>query len=360
MSASRWLRDLPGVVLRDMPRYRTALAHSGKGFDSDHRGWISLSNRAELLRRASSGPGYECDWAWGSELRAAAVIPPLARRLFAAAFEEWPIAFADTPQASGEPQLSFVFAHNGSDRLAQLRQTIRAVFAQDIPCEVIVVDQSETPLVAEMPAGVRYRHLAKDGVAPGWYKSWAYNVGARLAIAPILVFHDGDTLPPKRYAECVVDAIRNRGYLAASLQRFMFYLNPADSRTVQSSDKFADMRPTSIFQNWKGGTIAVERSAFFAAGGYDESFVDWGGEDDEFFDRLADMGHCRSGFIPFVHLWHAPQATSRLRGSGNIRRLQELLALDRPSRRAQLVRRDCGRIDGPSSIRSQPNQGLES
>ena len=36
-------------------------------------------------------------------------------------------------------------------------------------------------------------------------------------------------------------------------------------------------------------------------------FVNWGGEDAEFYDRCAEVGHCRHGYLPFVHLWHPPQ-----------------------------------------------------
>lgn len=345
MSALRWLRDLPGVALRDLPLYRRAFAHSGPGFRSDPSGWTALSNRTEPLRRA--GPGYQCDWPWGSELRAAAVLPPLARRLMHLALAEWPIAFCDAPRA-GAPQVSFIFAHAGRDRLPQLRQTIRAVFAQDLPCEVVVVDQSETQLLAELPAAVRYRHLAKDAIAPGWYKSWAYNIGARLATAPILVFHDGDTLPPVAYAREIVTTIRERGFAAASLQRFLFYLNPSDSIDVQRCDACAGATPTMVFQNWKGGTIAIEREAFLASGGYDESFVNWGGEDDEFYDRVSDVGHCRDGYLPFVHLWHAPQAQRYSASGANVRdKLPALLRIERASRSNALRLRGQANFDGP-------------
>jgi hypothetical protein len=354
MSLRRWLRDLPGVVLRDLPVYWRAFAHSGPGHRSDPEGWIALSNRAETLRRA--GHGYECEWTWGSELRAAAVLPRLARRMLAVSLAEWPIGFAERPKP-GAPQVSFIFAHGGRERLLQLRTTIRAVFAQTLPCEVIVVDQSETPLAADLPGEIRYRHLSKEGVAPGWYKSWAYNVGARIASAPILVFHDGDTLPPTAYAQEVLDTIDGRGFAAASIQRFLYYLNEWDSTQVQSEGAFAAATPTMVFQNWKGGTIAIRRDAFFATGGYDESFVNWGGEDDEFYDRLADIGHCRSGYLPFVHLWHRPQANKADAMALNAGiRLPNRLAMVRSQRIAELLQRQTGRFSGPGGVEDHPAQ----
>ncbi len=56
-----------------------------------------------------------------------------------------------------------------------------------------------------------------------------------------------------------------------------------------------------------GGSIALSRDAFHAIGGYDESFVGWGGEDNEFWERAQTRRVWPYGYLPFVHLWHAPQ-----------------------------------------------------
>lgn len=303
------LRDMAGVLVRDVGRYRRALAHSGSHRRSDPRGWISLCNRIERLQFEEGVPGVLCDWTWGSALHAPGVLPSLARSLMRASLEEWPIAFANRPrQVSSEPKLSFIFAHAGPERLPQLKRTIRSVFAQvDVPCEVVVVDQSPTPLLEALPTGVSYRHLAKPAGAP-WHKTWAYNIGAKLARAPILVFHDGDICVPALYAQELLSVIDGKRYRAASLQRFLYYLDGDDSASVERLDSLSpSLTPEMVFQNWKGGTIAIDRDAFEEIGGFDESFKGWGGEDFEFFDRCAEVGHCRAGYLPFVHLWHAAQ-----------------------------------------------------
>ena len=354
------LDDLPGVLLRDVSRYRRALANSGPGFRSDPQGWISLCNRIERVVPEPDGPGVRCDWTWGSALHAPGVLPSLARDLLQAALVEWPIRFADQPRVQSDtPVVSFVFAHAGTHRLPQLRQTIRSIHGQDdVPCECIVVDQSPTPLLPRLPSPLVYRHLDKQGVPPGWHKAWAYNVGARLARGSILVFHDGDICVPSSYSRELVRAFRERGFAAASLQRLLFYLDAADSDQLEASEVFSpSFTPTTVFQNWKGGTIAVDRDAFSKIGGFDEGFVDWGGEDDEFYDRCAAINHCRNGYLPFVHLWHPPQSGRKSAINPNIADVMPWrLALPREQRIAELMQRRFGQFDAPDPLASYKAQ----
>lgn len=346
---TRWQRvhDLPGVVLRDLYRYQSAFAHSGGGFRSDANGWISLCNRIESLTAASGEPGVRCNWVWGSELHATRVLPWLARRLMHLSLTEWPILFHDEPRVIAErPRISFIFAHGGSERLTQLRRVIRSIFAQqEVPCEVVVVDQTSHALLPALPPAVTYRHLAKDGVAPGWHKAWAYNLGARLARGDVLVFHDGDICVPERYAIEILAAIDTRNHAAASLQRFLFYLTARATRGLEEQDPpmLEGLEPDVVSQNWKGGTIAIHRDAFTAIGGFDEGFVDWGGEDDEFYDRCLSVGHCRSGYLPFVHLWHPPQPARRESTNPNVADiLPWRLGLARTARVGELAQRQFG------------------
>lgn len=360
MRLLRRMHDLPMVLLRDLPRYRRALANSGAAHRNAPDGWMSLCNRIETLVPASDGPGVRCDWVWGSALHAAEVMPWLGRDLLRVAAAEWPIRFATEPREQVEtPKVSFIFAHGGTERLPQLRRTLQSVHAQEgVACECIVVDQSSTPAIARLPGPVTYRHLGKEGVPAGWHKSWAYNVGARLARGSILVFHDGDICAPAGYASEVVRAIDERGYGAASLQRFLFYLNPHDTERVYRDQALPQTAiPGMVFQNWKGGTIAVARDAFLALGGFDEGFVDWGGEDDEFYDRCAQVGHCRAGYLPFVHLWHPPQPDRKIAENPNIADVMPWrLGMDRQARVDELVSRRFGAAHAPDPLTSYKAQ----
>jgi hypothetical protein len=351
----RRYRDVPGVLLRDLPRYARALSRSGTGFSSDPQGWTSLCNRIETLTPLIGQRGYACDWKWGSALHAPQVMPALNRRLLRAAMQEWPVRFLPRPKMqSPTPRVSFVFAHGGTDRLPQLVRTLQSVFAQSIACECVVIDQSTLPLFGALPAGIVYRHLSKDGVSPGWHKAWAYNVGARIARGQILVFQDGDVCVPTEYAAELLRVLGKGEFGAASLQRLLFYLNPSDTQEIASTGVLgAHATPNMAFQNWKGGTIAVTREAFEALGGFDEGFVDWGGEDDEFYDRCASVGHCRSGFLPFVHLWHPPQPDRKSTRNPNIADVMPWrMSIPAGDRIVELQARPWGNPAGPSPARS--------
>lgn len=342
---------LPGVLLKDVPGFIKALKYSGSEFQSHQNGWISLCNRIESLIPNPAGLGVRCDWQWGSDLVACEVLPALGQNILRAAIREWPIRFSDTSKEPGtNPEISFIFAHAGNDRLPQLCRTIRSIFAQtNCRAEVIVVDQSMVPVLSQLPLGIRYRHLNKQNVQQGWHKSWAYNVGARLANSELLVFQDGDVCVPEQYACELVRTLTTDGYQVASIQRMLFYLDKASTRRVDANDTLdVRLRSERVFQNWKGGTIAIRREAFFSLGGFDEGFVDWGGEDDEFYDRCSTLKHCRFGYLPFIHLWHPPQPGRKQSDNPNISQVMPWrMQIPPETRMHELTQRHFGNVSGP-------------
>ena len=96
--------------------------------------------------------------------------------------------------------------------------------------------------------------------------------------------------------------------------------------------------------------MALTREAFFRIGGFDERFVDWGGEDNEFYDRCTTLRRYPYGYLPFLHLWHPPQE-SKLSGAREraVLFMNELLALP-PDERIRALRR-C-RPDTPDMVAS--------
>lgn len=337
------LKEYAGVLLKDAGRYRTALEPDNRADNGDPL-WVHLCNRNETLHMNSDGPGVHCPWRWTSDLHACSVRAALGMRLARRAFTDWPIRFKDQPEGDGHPDVSFIIAHEGAERLDHVVWTVRSIMAQrETSIECLVVDQSAIPAIGDhLPRAVRHFHRPRPEGFAGWRKSWAFNQGAREAAGQILVFHDGDILCPDRYARSIIDQIRDHG--AASIQRFLFNLSESDTRTVFETGNWpAKFQPERIRQNWEGGTIAVRREAFFELGGYDEAFVGWGGEDNEFFDRCRAVNHVRFGFVPFVHLWHPAQTDKHTASNGNITHaLDARIAIPAEQRMAELRQRNFG------------------
>jgi hypothetical protein len=73
-------------------------------------------------------------------------------------------------------------------------------------------------------------------------------------------------------------------------------------------------------------------------GGFDERFTGWGGEDDEFFDRCRSLNHYGFGHLPFIHLWHPPQAAKVTGGrEHNLAMLAERLNIPPEARIRELA-----------------------
>jgi hypothetical protein len=323
-----------GAALKDVPPLLAQLATA--------EGWVRARNRIETLTPDAQGRAYRCDFEWSSALHACRVFPPLGSLVMRRALAQWPIVLDPTPDLTSQttPQLSFIIPFRGTERLAQLQATVRSILAQQGPkVECLVIEQSNRAEVRDaLPQGVRYMHLPHPQGDGGWRKSWAYNVGARAARAPVLVCHDGDILVPSAYASALLETL-DQGYDSVHIQRFLFYLGPADSLRVQTSGNWAGCCPEDVRHNWVGGTLAIRRDAYFGIGGFDERFVDWGGEDNEFFSRCVTLRHCRHGFVPFVHLWHPPQANKSGPGrDAAVVMMNERLAM-RPDQRIEELRR---------------------
>ncbi|HKS23017.1 MAG TPA: galactosyltransferase-related protein, partial [Thermoanaerobaculia bacterium] len=229
--------------------------------------------------------------------------------------------------------VSFLIGHRGRARLDLLQATLRSIAGQDIAVECIVVEQSRAPEVREaLPPWVRYVHTP-SGELP-YCRAWAFNVAARLAASDVLVLHDGDLLVPQRYAAEAFARV-GEGNGVVDLKRFLFYLHP--DRTLEK-----------IVQNAQGGSVVASRAAYQAIGGFDESFVGWGGEDNDFWDRARAASTVLDfGYLPLVHLHHEAQP-GKIVGTPAIERYRRIESIPPAERIARLLQREQGRLEGPS------------
>jgi hypothetical protein len=349
VSQWRWPRHLLAAYLRDAPRYRLAIdcPRLARWLG---RSWVDLCNRHERLVRRPGQRGVTCAWRWSSPLFYCQAYPPVGRRLLARAMQDWPFAFRDQPEAVGEPLVSFIIGHRGRARLPHLQAVLASIAAQtDVPIECIVVEQSgNSELAGALPAWVRHIHTPPPRPDMPYARAWAFNVGACQARGRILVCHDNDICVPVRYA-AELARIFALGFEAARLQRFVFYLSETGTgRIFQGRSMDADCPPLEVVQNCEGHTLAVDRDVYFAVGGHDETFIGWGGEDNEMFDRLRARRLHDAAYLPFLHLWHPPQPDKAAVHS-NTAYFEARMAVPAADRIVELKQRGFGRLDGPTN-----------
>lgn len=332
------LKQKIGAIAYDLPRFEWWLS----------RDWIRIRNRTEELDVAPDGSGVRCGLEWASDLHIAKVFASMGRRLLRRALRDRPIRLVETQaDTSGEVQVSFVIGHRGIARLPHLLATLRSIAAQtNVACECIVVEQSASPEIqASLPSWVRYVHTPLPQSDMPYCRSWTLNVGARLARGALLVFHDNDMLIPECYAAELWRRFKD-GYDVINAKRFVFYLEEAETkRFFETAALLPDASSETVVQNLEaGGSVAMARDAFFAIGGYDESFVGWGGEDNEFWERAHTRRVWAYGYLPIVHLWHAPQPEKVKHNPFGARQFREL-SLAPPQRRiAELALRQFGDV----------------
>lgn len=312
-----------GALLYDVPRFVWATRR--------RRGWVAMRNRNERLTLDQRGA--RCEWLYTSDLHIANVFPATGARLMRMAFEDWPVVLRDEPVAAGKPEVSFVIGHRGQARLPHLLATLRSIAGQrNAAVECVVIEQSERrEIEAQLPAWVRYVHTPSSEIA--YNRAWTLNAGAREASGEVLVLHDNDMICPADYAAETLARARE-GWLFQQVKRFTFYLNRYDTDRVFATRDVRTDVPSTVVQNLHGASIAVTRSAYFDVGGFDESFVGWGGEDNEFWDRAETTGRVYGfGYLPFMHLWHEPQPAKVLGSEAPaVKRWHELKTVPAPER----------------------------
>lgn len=277
--------------------------------------WLDMCNRNEHLSVGSGPEARACSWVDSSMLTVARVFPNVGARLLHRAALEWPFRLEAEPQPpSTTPRASIVFPVAGHERRSQFEIVLRSFFAQSVTdFEILVVEYSaEREYQAMCQGPIRYMHVERKPGQP-FSRSRALNWGARLAAGPVLILHDADIVVPDKYVESVLDTTSG-GFEGLQPMRYLFYLDQASTTTFAECGGAAlPQRIASVGHNYAGGSTVVTAEAYRAVGGLDERFEEWGGEDNDFLDRLKTRRFFAGGFLPAIHLWHPADPTAKNR-----------------------------------------------
>ena len=338
------IRILIGILIFDLPRYIGVLWASQGSL-------ASLANRRERLDAAPDNSGFRCDWQWTSDLHAPKVLPILGRRLMTRALSAHPIRCLSQPKfVSEQPDVSFIIGHRGMARLPHLLATLESIAGQQgASFECLVVEQDTNSLLSErLPSWVSLIHTPPPTADMPYCRAWTFNVGAKHARGKVFVLHDNDMLIPHDYAAQIMLRL-NQGYEVANLKRFIFYLNEMHTRAVFAGNALlTDQAPEAIVQNLEaGGSVAIEREAYRRIGGMDESFIGWGGEDNEFWERAQTCKVWPYGYLHLVHLWHPSQPGKYQVDNHALKRYRDLAAVPAIERIGKLTTDKSGDLAGP-------------
>ncbi|MBK7137379.1 MAG: hypothetical protein IPH73_14605 [Rhodocyclales bacterium] len=339
------LKTIAGVLGKDLPIYASAVLNR-KG------DWLAIRNRSEHLEAAPDGSGYRCDWQWTSDLHAPRVLPFLGRWLMRRALADHPIRRLSQPeQHPTQPEVSFIIGHRGMARLPHLLATLESIAGQQgVSIECIVIEQETGSLLAgRLPSWVRHIHTPPSVSDMPYCRSWAFNIGVKQARGSVLVLHDNDMLVPADYTAQILKLV-NLGYEVVNLKRFIFYLNEKHTQGVFARHaSLMDEAPEAIVQNLEaGGSIAITSDVFDRIGGMDESFIGWGGEDNEFWERAQTCKVWPYGYLPIVHLWHASQPGKCQSDSNTLKHYRALSNISAHDRIAKLRQCTAGEMAGPN------------
>jgi glycosyltransferase involved in cell wall biosynthesis len=220
-----------------------------------------------------------------------------------------------------------------------LRQTCRDF-------EIVVADDGSRPehggvvaAFAQGPAraqGLGVRHVWHEDL--GFRKTKCVNLALRLAPEPpLVIFTDGDCVPPARFVERHLEAHAPRSFHVAGCVRWPREVSERLTAALVDDGTFEtwvtdadrkDLAHRAFKSRWGtlfrrrnrpkvlGLNMAVDRALLDEVNGMDERFEGWGLEDDDLRDRLMRARpRCRVrvlyGRNDVFHLWHPVAGTPR-------------------------------------------------
>lgn len=196
-----------------------------------------------------------------------------------------------------------ILYRHSSERLANLKRVLDWINGFS-GAEVLIVEQDKHSKISNL--NLKCKHIFTKSDGP-FNRSWGFNVGLKYANSEIIVFADSDLIMmPNDFIESlklidkydmvspyssVVDLEQNES--SSSLEYLSSIRRPG--RGEEDNQKI----------NICGGISIFRKESILNIGGWDQSFIGWGGEDDalaikvkNFLNWYEKQGRC-------YHLYHS-------------------------------------------------------
>ena len=232
------------------------------------------------------------------------------------------------PSRVEAPEVSVVIPYyDGPDDLALILGALTRQTHPRSRLQVVVADDGSSvpPRIPDAAADLGVVVVRQDD--RGFRAAAARNLGVAASDGQVLVLLDGDTVPEPGYVAAMArlpavlpDAVvggRRRyaelaGWTADRLQSWFTGDGPAPEllpepewllREYRASGDLLRVGPRS-YQHLIGAVLGCSREMFDDIGGFDETFVGYGGEDYDFTYRAHTAGAV-FGYVPDAVAWHS-------------------------------------------------------
>ena len=202
------------------------------------------------------------------------------------------------------------------DRMRNVMVCLRALREQTArrdSFEILVVEQ-DTESRAQAALEPLCDHYILDVYTDAYNRSRAFNAGVKYVqesnpdMMNILCFLDSDLLIGKDWIERAVNIFHRKKTAALIPYNLVKYIDEASSeRIAKLGVENLDFQSLTAIKNLTssvGGSMWVRLAHYRIAGGYDERYIGWGCEDQDFFIRLKQVTKvCRMAYTIY-HLNH--------------------------------------------------------
>lgn len=218
------------------------------------------------------------------------------------------------------------YRHN-PDRFHNLKKVLDWIngFAN---VDVILIEQDTHSKISHLP--LKARHIFLKSEKP-YNKSWAFNVATKEAKSDIIIFADSDLIMnPNEFIEAVKLLEK---YEMVNPYSSVVDLQPNETNHQLDQMLLIDRPGRGETDHQKvplcGGICIFRKSAILKIGGWNESFMGWGAEDDFQSHKVKNFLSWTECKNKCYHLYHSRETPNMLYYQRNLQLLQQLTSLSK-------------------------------